>query len=226
MIVALPCALAGIVIGEVVFTGLGLRFSAVIASFSANSLLLALLLSTVMIIIMGMGMPTSAAYIMSAVLLAPAMQNLCVEAIVAHMFIFYFANMSMITPPVAIASYTAAGIAETGLWETDIEAVRLAIILFLIPFIFVYNPALLGLGSIPAIAWVFFTCVMGIMGLGIGVIGYWKGDMGWPMRALFIVAALLLIVPETISDIAGLAILFALIFVQLKRSRAAVQSGS
>ncbi|WP_455594911.1 TRAP transporter permease [Cloacibacillus porcorum] len=226
VIVALPCALAGIVIGEVVFTGLGLRFSAVIASFSANSLLLALLLSTVMIIIMGMGMPTSAAYIMSAVLLAPAMQNLGVEAIVAHMFIFYFANMSMITPPVAIASYTAAGIAETGLWETGIEAVRLAIILFLIPFIFVYNPALLGLGSIPAIAWVFFTCVMGIMGLGIGVIGYWKGDMGWPMRALFIVAALLLIVPETISDIAGLAILFALIFVQLKRSRAAVQSGS
>ena len=226
VIVALPCALAGIVIGEVVFTGLGLRFSSVIASFSANSLLLALLLSTVMIIIMGMGMPTSAAYIMSAVLLAPAMQNLGVEAIVAHMFIFYFANMSMITPPVAIASYTAAGIAETGLWETGIEAVRLAIILFLIPFVFVYNPALLGLGSVPSIAWVFFTCVMGIMGLGIGVIGYWKGSMGWPMRALFIVAALLLIVPETISDIAGLAMLFALMFAQFKKSGKALRAAN
>lgn len=210
VIVTLPCALAGIVIGEVVFTGLGLRFSSVIASFSANNLFLALTLSTVMIIIMGMGMPTSAAYIMSAVLLAPAMQNLGVEAIVAHMFIFYFANMSMITPPVAIASYTAAGIAETGLWETGIEAVRLALVLFMIPFVFVYNPALLGIGSIPDIAWVFFTCAMGIMGLGIGIIGHWKTDLSIPIRAAYIVAALLLIIPETITDIVGLIILFAL----------------
>ncbi|NLX85351.1 MAG: TRAP transporter fused permease subunit [Synergistaceae bacterium] len=210
VIVTLPCALAGIVIGEVVFTGLGLRFSSVIASLSANSLFLALILSTVMIIIMGMGMPTSAAYIMSAVLLAPAMQNLGVEAIVAHMFIFYFANMSMITPPVAIASYTAAGIAETGLWETGIEAVRLALVLFMIPFVFVYNPALLGIGSIPDIAWVFFTCAMGIVGLGIGVIGYWKTNLSVPMRIAYVVAALLLIVPEITTDIIGLVSLFVL----------------
>lgn len=210
VIVTLPCALAGIVIGEVVFTGLGLRFSSVIASLSANSLFLALILSTVMIIIMGMGMPTSAAYIMSAVLLAPAMQNLGVEAIVAHMFIFYFANMSMITPPVAIASYTAAGIAGTGLWETGIEAVRLALVLFMIPFVFVYNPALLGIGSIPDIAWVFFTCAMGIVGLGIGVIGYWKTNLSVPMRIAYVVAALLLIVPEITTDIIGLVSLFVL----------------
>ena len=219
VIVALPCALAGIVIGEVVFTGLGLRFSAVIAAFSEGNLILALLLSTVMIIIMGMGMPTSAAYIMSAVLLAPAMQNLGVEAIVAHMFIFYFANMSMITPPVAIASYTAAGIAKTGLWETGMEAVRLALVLFMIPFVFVYNPALLGIGAPLDIAWVFFTCSAGVVGLGIGVIGYWKGPLSKVMRALFIVAALLLIVPETITDVIGLASLGALMFFQLKKSR-------
>ena len=104
VIVTLPCAIAGIVIGEVVYTGLGLRFSALIASVSAGNLLLALLLSTVMIIIMGMGMPTSAAYIMSAFRFGHAEPG----HPVAHMFIFYFANMSMITPPVAIASYTAA----------------------------------------------------------------------------------------------------------------------
>ena len=221
VIVALPCALAGIVIGEVVFTGLGLRFSAVIASFSANSMIIALLLSTVMIIIMGMGMPTSAAYIMSAVLLAPAMQNLGIEAIVAHMFIFYFANMSMITPPVAIASYTAAGIAKTGLWETGIEAVRLALVLFLIPFVFVYSPALLGIGSLHSIAWVFFTCSAGIIGLGIGIIGYWRMNLSKPLRAAFIIAALLLIIPELITDIIGLGSLVLLMIYVFKRSKSA-----
>lgn len=224
VIVALPCALAGIVIGEVVFTGLGLRFSAIIAAFSEGNLILALLLSTVMIIIMGMGMPTSAAYIMSAVLLAPAMQNLGVEAIVAHMFIFYFANMSMITPPVAIASYTAAGIAKTGLWETGMEAVRLALVLFMIPFVFVYNPALLGIGSPLDIAWVFFTCSVGVVGLGIGVIGYWKGNLSKSMRALFVVAALCLIIPEAITDVIGLVSLGLLMLFRAKKSGSSVKT--
>lgn len=218
VIVALPCALAGIVIGEVVLTGLGLRFSAVIASLSEGNLLLALLLSTVMIIIMGMGMPTSAAYIMSAVLLAPAIQKLGVEPIVAHMFIFYFANMSMITPPVAIASYTAAGIARTGLWETGIEAVRLALILFLIPFVFVYNPALLALGNTSDIAWVFLTTAVGSIGLGIGIIGFWKGTVSKPVRLLFAAAAICLIIPETITDVVGLAVLAGLMLFQYRRS--------
>lgn len=217
VIVALPCALAGIVIGEVVLTGLGLRFSAVIAALSEGSLLLALLLSTVMIIIMGMGMPTSAAYIMSAVLLAPAMQNLGVEAIVAHMFIFYFANMSMITPPVAIASYTAAGIAKTGLWETGIEAVRIALVLFLIPFVFVYNPALLAIGPAPEIILVFFTCAVGVVSLGIGVIGYWKGRISVLSRVAFAIAAILLIIPEHITDVIGIALFFVLLAVHAKR---------
>jgi len=220
VIVALPCALAGIVIGEVVLTGLGLRFSAVIASISEGNLLLALSLSTVMIIIMGMGMPTSAAYIMSAVLLAPAMQKLGVEAIVAHMFIFYFANMSMITPPVAIASYTAAGIAKTGLWETGLEAVRLALILFLIPFVFVYNPALLTLGNPAAVAWVFFTTAIGSIGLGVGIIGFWKGKVSMPARILFIAAAICLIIPETITDIVGLGVLGCLMLFQYRGASA------
>jgi TRAP transporter 4TM/12TM fusion protein len=210
VIVTLPCAIAGIVIGEVVLTGLGLRFSSVIASFSEGSLLLALILSTVMIIIMGMGMPTSAAYIMSAVLLAPAMQKLGVQPIVAHMFIFYFANMSMITPPVAIASYTAAGIAKTGLWETGMEAVRIALVLFLIPYVFVYNPALLSIGGLGSIAWVFFTCAVGAAGLGIGIIGYWRGAIKTIERFVYIGASVCLIIPEMITDIIGMAILISM----------------
>lgn len=220
VVVTLPCAIAGIVIGEVVYTGLGLRFSALIASLSSGSLLLALLLSTVMIIIMGMGMPTSAAYIMSAVLLAPAMQRLGIEPLVAHMFIFYFANMSMITPPVAIASYTAAGIAKTGLWETGIEAVRIALILFLIPFVFVYNPSLLGLGPPLRILAVFCTTAAGATALGIAVIGYWRASVPAWLRVFFAAAAICLIVPETITNVAGVAGLAAGLFVQSRRARA------
>ncbi len=212
VIVTLPCALAGIIIGEVVYTGLGLRFSALVASVSEGNLLLALLLSTVMIIVMGMGMPTSAAYIMSAVLLAPAMQKLGIQALVAHMFIFYFANMSMITPPVAIASYTAAGMTGSGLWETGTEAVRLAVVLFLIPFVFVYNPALLGIGNLNEILAVFFFCSVGVLSLGIGVVGFLKKPVSPVMRALFILAALCMIVPERISSVSGLALFAALYF--------------
>ncbi len=222
VIVTLPCAIAGIVIGEVVYTGLGLRFSALIASVSAGNLLLALLLSTVMIIIMGMGMPTSAAYIMSAVLLAPAMQNLGIQPLVAHMFIFYFANMSMITPPVAIASYTAAGIAKTGLWETGVEAVRLALVLFLIPFVFVYNPGLLGIGSIYDIVSVTFFCTVGVLSLGMGIIGHWRGNLSYLLRGAFIAAALCMIVPELVSSIIGIALFTLLLFyVQMRRRRPA-----
>jgi TRAP transporter 4TM/12TM fusion protein len=218
VIVTLPCAIAGIVIGEVVYTGIGLRFSALIASLSEGSLLLALLLSTVMIIIMGMGMPTSAAYIMSAVLLAPAMQNLGIEPIVAHMFIFYFANMSMITPPVAIASYTAAGIAKTGLWETGVEAVRLALVLFLIPFVFVYNPGLLGLGNTRDIIIVTLACAAGAMSLGIAIIGYWKASVSGWLRIAFAVVAICLIIPETITDIIGIMGLSVLLYIQRKKA--------
>lgn len=219
VVVALPCALSGIVIGEMTYTGLGLRFSALIASFSEGNLLLALALSTIMIIIMGMGMPTTAAYIMSAVLLAPALQKLGIEPLVAHMFIFYFANMSCITPPVAIASYTAAGIAQTDLWETGMEAFRLALVLFLIPFVFVYNPGLLGIGSPVDIAWVTFTCLVGVLGLGAGVIGYWRAPLAKPVRTVAIVAALCLIIPESITDAIGLLVMGLLVFYLLQKNR-------
>ncbi len=199
----LPCALAGIVIGIIVYTGLGLRFSGLIASISAGSLLLALLLAMVMIVVMGMGMPTTAAYIMSAILLGPALENLNIEPLAGHMFMFYFAIISLITPPVAIASYTAAGICKTGLWETGVEGMRIACALFLIPFVFVYNPALLGIGDTPEIVQVFLTCLMGLIGMGLVTTGYFKGTLSKPERFMCLMLSLLLIIPETYTDILG-----------------------
>lgn len=209
---ALPCALAGIVIGIIVYTGLGLRFSGLIASVSSGSLLLALVLAMIMIIIMGMGMPTTAAYIMSAILLGPALENLNIQPLVGHMFMFYFAIISLITPPVAIASYTAAGICKTGLWETGVEGMRIACALFLIPFVFVYNPALLGLGTIPQILQVFLTCFLGITGMGLVITGFFKGGLSPAERAACLALSLMLIIPETYTDIVGsIGILFILV---------------
>lgn len=223
---ALPCALAGIVIGIIVYTGLGLRFSALIASVSAGSLIFALLLAMIMIIIMGMGMPTTAAYIMSAILLGPALENLNIQPLVGHMFMFYFAIISLITPPVAIASYTAAGICKTGLWETGLEGMRVALTLFLIPFVFVYNPGLLGIGSMSNVIQTFSTTLLGVIGMGMVVIGYFKGNLKLYERVLCCVCALLLIVPETYTDIIGAAGIIAFLGFRLRKAAIMTQTAN
>ena len=214
---SLPCALAGIVIGVIVYTGLGLRFSALIAAVSAGNLIFALLLAMVLLIIMGMGMPTTAAYIMSAILLGPALENLNIQPIVGHMFMFYFAIISLITPPVAIASYTAAGICKTSLWETGLEGMRVALTLFLIPYVFVYNPGLLGIGSYLNIIQTFSTTLLGIIGMGMVVTGYYKGNLSLAERMLCCVFALLLIMPETYTDVIGAVGILSVIVFRLKR---------
>ena len=215
--VAMPCAMAGIVVGVMVYTGLGLRLSSLIAELASGNLFIALLMAMVMVIILGMGMPSSAAYVMSAVLLAPAIQNMQVSPIVSHFFIFYFANLSMITPPVALASYTAAGIAKTGLWETGLEAFQLSFVIFLIPFIFVFSPALLGIGTPISVAWVSFTTLIGVLAMSIAVIGYYKQNLKAWMRAVMLAIALLLIIPESITDIIGLTAFATMIWYLTKR---------
>ncbi|KYH32250.1 TRAP transporter permease [Neomoorella mulderi] len=217
--IAVPCAIAGVIVGVITTSGLGLRFSSLVAQLSQGNLLIALFLTMIMAIILGMGMPTSAAYIMAAVLLAPAIEKLGVAPIVAHFFIFYFANLSMITPPVALASYAAAGLANLDLWEVGIEAFKLSFVIFLLPFAFVFNPALLGIGHLPEILWVTFTTLVGTWSMSMAVIGYSSAPLNKGQRLLLICAAILLIVPETITDIIGLAILAAVIVPQMVASR-------
>jgi TRAP transporter 4TM/12TM fusion protein len=219
VVVAIPCAIAGIVVGILTHTGFGLKVSAMIASMAGGNLLLALFLSMIMIIILGMGMPTSAAYIMSAVLLAPALQKLGVMPIVSHMFIFYFANLSMITPPVALASYTAAGVAKTPFWETGIEAFKLSFVIFLIPYVFVYNPALLGIGTPIEILNVVVTTVIGLIAMAIAITGFYKYKISIITRIILTAIALLLIIPETITDIIGLVSFAAIVFFLRKEKK-------
>ena len=209
--VAIPCALAGIVIGVLSLSGLGLKFTTIIISISGGNLIAVMLLVAVGCIVLGMGMPTTSAYILAAVLLAPALQNLGIVPIAAHMFVFYFAIMSMVTPPVALASYAAAGIAGANINKTGWQAFGLALAGVLIPFAFVFSPSLLLFGSWPEIVWSTITAIFGIVCLSIGIIGWFGNKIAYSVRILFAVAAIALIFPGWQSDTVGFILLSGLI---------------
>ena len=156
--VALACACAGIIIGIVILTGLGITFTQWVVGLAQNTLLLALLLTMAAGIVLGMGMPTTPAYIIMVSLLVPALVKLGVVKPAAHMFAFYFAILSAITPPVALAVYAASGLAKSDLWKTGWAAVKIGAAGFVVPFMFVYEPALLMIGDWPTIVVALHAC--------------------------------------------------------------------
>jgi TRAP transporter 4TM/12TM fusion protein len=169
--VALPCALAGIIVGVIAFTGLGTKFTGFVVDLSAGSTVAIVVLAMVATLVLGCGMPTTSAYIMGAVLLAPALIAAGVEALVAHMFVFYFAILSMITPPVALAAYAAAGIADTPPNATGWQAALLGIPVLIIPLIFFWRPGLLlvgGAGDIVTAAVLTFAATVALSAMTIG----------------------------------------------------------
>ncbi len=213
--VAMACACAGIVIGVISLTGLGITFTQGVVALSQNSLVLALMLTAVAGIVLGMGMPTTPAYIVMVSLLVPALVKLGVVTPAAHMFALYFAVLSAITPPVALAVFAAAALAKASLWSAGWQAVRIGAAGFIVPFMFVYEPALLMIGDWPAILLATFTATVGCVTLAAGLFGYLvRPCVAWE-RAVLIVAALLLIVPGWITDLIGFALLAAVLAIQL-----------
>ncbi len=221
--VAIPCAVAGLIIGVVIYSGLGLKFTELMITLSGGRLILALILVMLGVIVLGMGMPTSAAYLIAAILLAPLMINLGVKPLAAHMFIFYFAVISMITPPVALAAFAAAAISESDLWETGIVAFKIALPGFLIPFIFVYDASILLDGSLAEIIWRTLVSTIGIIALAGAVIGYFFRPARLWERGVLLGGALALIIPEIITDFIGLAMVGAIIGIQVRRPFHAVE---
>ncbi len=219
--VALACASAGIVIGVVTLSGLGIVFTQYVVHLSQNYLLLALLFTMLAGIVLGMGMPTTPAYIIMTALLIPAIIKFGVIPPAAHMFAFYFAILSAITPPVALAVYAAAGIAKSELWITGWAAMRIAATSFIVPFMFVYEPALLMIGDWPTILWRFVMSSIGIVMFGAGLHGYFITPSTLWQCALLIVAGLLLIEPSLATDIAGAALGAIVIASQLLARRGA-----
>ncbi len=215
--VALACACAGIVIGAISLTGLGIVFTQLVIGLAAQSLLLALLLTMVAGIMLGMGMPTTPAYIIMTALLVPALIKLGVIAPAAHMFAFYFAIMSAITPPVALAVYAAAGLAKSDLWDTGWAAVKIGAAGFIVPFMFVYEPALLMIGEWPRIASSAITATAGALMLAAGLHGFFVARATRLERVMLLAAAFTLIKPGWITDLIGLALALAVIAMQWPR---------
>ena len=217
----MACASAGIVIGIVLQTGLALRFTSFLIALAGGHLIFALLMTMAAGIVLGMGMPTTPAYIMQAALLIPAIIKLNVTPMAAHMFAFYFSCLSAVTPPVALAVYAAASIGGAGLWGSGLQAMKFAAAGFIVPFFFVYNPALLFSGEWSEIARAVVTGTIGVIALAAGLEGYFIRTATWLERALFLAAAFLLIDPGVTTDAIGIVVLVVGLAIQKLRPRAA-----
>ena len=217
--VALACAAAGIVIGVVTLSNLGIVFTQFVVHLSQDTLLLALILTMLAGIVLGMGMPTTPAYIIMTALLVPALIKLDVITPAAHMFAFYFAILSAITPPVALAVYAAAGIAKADLWTSGLAAVKIGAAGFIVPFMFVYEPALLMIGDWPTILWRFVASCIGVGMFAGGLHGYFLTRASPWQRIALIAAGLTLIAPEFRTDAIGFGIGIIVVVSQLIERR-------
>ncbi len=213
--VASTCAAAGIVVGTMSLTGLGHRFSILLVELSAGRLIPALLLTMVVAIILGMGVPPVAAYAIAGSAIGPALVNMGVPPLAAHLFIFYFCAVSVITPPVALAAYAAAAIAKDSMWKVGVTAFRLGITGFIIPYVFIYNQTLLMQGTPIEIAVSFITAIIGVVCLAASIQGWFTRILKWPLRLLLTAVAFSLIIPGIKTDLIG-AIGIVIFFVCLK----------
>ncbi|MFU2144127.1 TRAP transporter permease [Gallibacterium anatis] len=225
------CAVVGIIIGVVNLTSFGTVMTAYIVTFGAGSLLLTLILTMLASIVLGMGLPSIPAYIITATMAAPALADFNIPLLVSHMFVFYFGIFANITPPVALASFAGAGIAGGDPMRTGWQSLKLALAGFIIPFIFVYNPNMLMIDinnavitansfPLPAVTEIISVCVtsiLGVIGLSAAIEGYFKHSINNIFRIILAVGSVLLISPEFISDIIGITILAIMLIINLKQ---------
>lgn len=224
--VAVACASAGIIVGVVTLTGLGIVFTQFVVALSQNSLLLALILTAAAGIVLGMGMPTTPAYIVMTSLLVPAIAKLGAPIPAAHMFAFYFAILSAITPPVALAVYAASSLAKSDLWATGWAAMRIGAAGFLVPFVFVYQPALLMIGSWTDTLISSVSAAIGVTCLAAGLHGYLIRRLRTWEQGWLVVAAMLLVDPNVVTDLIGYAMIgVAVLWLGAARRKPAVVAG-
>ncbi len=206
--VGIACGVVGIIIGITSLTGLGLVLGDNIVSLAGGSVILTFFLTMVVCIILGMGLPTTACYIVAATIAAPALTKLGVPQLSAHLFVFYFACLSAVTPPVALAAYAGAGIAGDSPSKVGWTAFRLALAGFIIPFIFVYNPILLLIGGTPfETILAIVSSIIGVVALAMSVQGYMLSNLNIVQRVILFAGAMSLIIPGLYTDLIGLAIL-------------------
>ncbi len=219
MEIAATCAAAGIIVGILTQTGLGTKFAMIIFNYSAGNLYLALIFTMAIAIVLGMGMPTTAAYAICASVLAPALIQLNVPEIAAHLFIFYYACLSALTPPVALASFAAAAIANAKTWDVGWQGMRFAIAGYIIPFLIVLGPAMVLEGTAIEIVTTVITGAIGVIALAGSVQNYMLTHCLLWERGVLLVASLVLMKPGLATDAFGLTLFVLVAVVQLIRRR-------
>jgi TRAP transporter 4TM/12TM fusion protein len=207
-------SLGGIVVGMITLTGLGLMLSSILIELSHGNLFLLLLMTMVASIILGMGVPPVAAYIILAILVVPALINMGVYPLAAHLFVFYFGTIAGITPPMAPDAFVAAGIADSPMMKTALTACRLAIVIFILPYIFVYDNALLMIGNFWQIIWVSLTALLGVFALAAAVQNFMSKKLPFLLRIVLLGTSFSLIIPGLKTDLLGMILLFSIIFYQ------------
>ncbi|MFC0271884.1 TRAP transporter permease [Metabacillus herbersteinensis] len=213
--VAAATAAAGIIVGIVTKTGLGLKLANGLVDLAGGLLIPTLMLTMLAALVLGMGSPTTANYVITSTIAAPAMILLGVADLPAHLFVFYFGIIADITPPVALAAFAAAGVSGGEPIRTGIISSKLAIAAFIIPYMFVLSPELLMIDTTwTEVIWVVFTAMTGMIAIGAGVIGFWMRKMHWLERIISGIVGLLLIYPERVSDITGLIMFVVLLALQ------------
>ena len=222
--VGVACGIAGVIAGCLTVTGLASKMINAIVGISGASSLLALVLTMLCCIVLGMGVPTTANYCIMASTCAPILVQMGIPMIAAHFFVFYFGIVADITPPVALAAYAGSAIAQGNPMKTGVTATRLAIAAFIIPFVFAYSPAILFVGE--SILWyevalIVITAVIGMIGVAAGLSGYLVGNMNVVERIVTILGGVLLIIPGVWTDVAGIALVAVAVAWQLMQKKRA-----
>jgi TRAP-type uncharacterized transport system fused permease subunit len=227
--VAATCAAAGIIVGVVTLTGLGLKFSSIVLAYAGGSLALTALYTALIVWIVGLAVPVTASYIICAVITAPAMITLGVPDFAAHMFIFYYAILSEVSPPTALSPFAAAAITGGDPYKTTMQAWKYTMPAFVVPFFFVLDP--LGAGvllKLPQgstwlqVSWVVFMCFAAIAALAAGLQGWIIRKANWIERTLLVLGGLLVIAPTDLFDYVGLGMIAAAVVMQVVRARVPV----
>lgn len=207
--VLIACASAGIIIGVVTKTGVGLKLATALLDLAGGKMLPAMFFTMITSLILGMGVPTTANYVITSTIAAPALVQMHVPVLAAHMFAFYFGIVADVTPPVALAAYAGAGIAGANPMKTGVTAAKLAIAAFVVPYIFVLAPQLLMINATaPTILMAMVTAIIGMWGLSLAMIGFCQHPLNVLQRIAFFIGGLYLIIPGSMTDLIGIVILF------------------
>ena len=222
MEVIAACSCAGIIMALVALSGIGLKLSTLIVNVSGNNLFVALIFTAVVVIVLSMGLPTTACYIIASTIMAPALIKLGVTPLQSHMFVFYYACLSGIKPPVALTAYPAAAIAKANPITVSFQAFKIGIVGFMVPFIFIYSPSMLMQGTALEIIYVTITALLGVYIVSVAIEGFFKSTIVLPLRLLLFVGGVLMMIPGLSTDLVGTAFVVAAALVQRMLNRKAI----